>query len=60
MAAGVPADSVVTDTAGELCAEVPAESVAATVNIYVVEAVKPVTLKVGVVLVPIAVELPFS
>jgi len=30
---GVPAEAVVTDTGGELWAEVPAESVAATVKL---------------------------
>ncbi len=42
----------------ELCAEVPAASLAATVNEYGVEGVKPVTAKVGPVGVPI--EVPFS
>lgn len=41
----------------ELWAEAPAASVAATVNMYVVPAVSPVTLKLGVVEVPM--EVPF-
>ena len=54
--AGVPADCVVT-CKGELCTDVPALSVAATVKLYVVEGNRPVTLKLVVVLVPI--EVPF-
>ena len=58
---GAPAEAVVTDT-GELWAEAPAESVAATVKLQVVEGVKPVTLKVVLDAVPkaVPVELPFG
>jgi len=55
--AGVPPELVVTEIA-ELCAEFPAESPAATVKLYVVAAVKPVTLKVVEVGVPM--DFPFS
>jgi hypothetical protein len=41
----------------ELWAEAPAASVAATVKLYVVPAVKPVTAKLGVAEVPM--EVPF-
>jgi hypothetical protein len=41
-----------------LCADIPNESLAATVKLYVVEAVKPDTVKLVPLLVPI--ELPFS
>jgi hypothetical protein len=53
---GVPFERVVTLIA-ELCADAPAESLAATEKLYCVAAVKPVTLYVGFVVV--AIEVPF-
>jgi len=53
---GVPLERVVTLIA-VLCAEAPAESLAATEKLYCVPAVKPVTLYVG--FVTVAIELPF-
>jgi hypothetical protein len=49
---------VVVTLIAELCAEAPAESVAATEKLYWVDAVKPVTLYVA--LVAVAIEVPFS
>ena len=51
----VPAARVVVET-DELCAPVPAESVAATVNEYVVDADSPVT--VNDVLVDVPMDVP--
>ena len=53
----VYAPTVVTETA-ELLAESPAESLAATVKLYVVAGVSPVTLKVVEFGVPM--DVPFS
>jgi hypothetical protein len=53
---GVFIVAVVTLTA-ELCAEVPNESVAATVKLYLVPGDKPVTPKLVFVVVPI--DVPF-
>jgi hypothetical protein len=53
-----PLPALVVTLTGLLCADIPNESLAATVKLYVVEAAKPETVKLAPVVVPI--ELPFS